>query len=190
MIPGWNGSGPGHWQTIWQRHRPEIARVEQRSWSHPVLGDWAEELERAVRAARAPSLLVAHSLGCALVAHWARAGSVARVAGGRRVAPPDVDDPTLATPRTFSPMPREPLPFPAWVVASRNDPYATFGRAEELARAWGARLLDAGRSGHLNVASGHGAWPRGAELLAALELELERGTKRESTPRAANGGWR
>jgi predicted alpha/beta hydrolase family esterase len=199
ILPGWHGSGPGHWQTLWERDRPELRRVEQASWSEPILGDWAEQLERAVRAAPSPALLVAHSLGCALVAHWARAGSVERVAGALLVAPADLDALSVATLRSFSPLPLERLPFPSWVVGSRNDPYATFERAGQLARAWGGQLLDAGKSGHINVESGHGPWPRGAALLAALELELARriGARRETdaagapqgaAPRAANGG--
>jgi predicted alpha/beta hydrolase family esterase len=199
VLPGWKGSGPGHWQTLWQRARPELRRVEQASWDEPVLGDWAETLERAVRAAPSPVLLVAHSLGCALVAHWARAGSVHRVAGALLVAPADLDDPSLGTPRSFSPLPLERLPFPSWVVGSRNDPYATFARAGQLARAWGAQLLDAGKSGHINVESGHGPWARGAALLAALEIELARRNEprrrqdaaaapQGAAPRAANGG--
>lgn len=201
ILPGWRGSGPGHWQTEWQRARPELRRVEQASWSEPVLGDWAEELEKAVRAAPSPVLIVAHSLACALVAHWARAGSVARVAGALLVAPADVDDPSLGTPRSFSPMPLERLPFPTWVVGSRNDPYASFERAGQLALAWGGQLLDAGRAGHVNVDSGHGPWPRGATLLAALEIELTRRIERRraaeaihasrgAAPRAASGGQR
>ncbi len=201
ILPGWRGSGPGHWQTVWQRARPDLRRVEQASWNEPLLGDWAEQLEKAVRSAPSPVLLVAHSLACALVAHWARAGSVARVAGALLVAPADVDDPSLGTPRTFSPMPRERLPFPSWVVGSRNDPFAPFERAGALARAWGGQFLDAGMSGHINVESGHGPWTRGADLLAALELELARRIERRradealhaahgAAPRAANGGQR
>src|SRR5574341_1326831 len=186
ILPGWKGSGPGHWQTEWQRARPELRRVEQSSWTEPVLGDWAEALERAVRGAPSPVLLVGHSLACALVAHWARAGSVERVAGALLVAPADVDDPSNGTPQSFSPMPLERLPFPSWVVGSRNDPFATFERAGELAREWGGQLLDAGRSGHINVESGHGPWPRGATLLAALEIELARRIERRRIREASN----
>lgn len=174
VLPGWNGSGAGHWQSIWQQQRPELVRVEQESWSRPALGDWASNLERAVRAAGSPVLLVAHSLACVLVAHWARAGSTERVASALLVAPADVDALEQEPLRSFSPVPRERLPFPAWLVGSRNDPYASFERATQLAKDWGAELLDAGRAGHLNTDSGHGAWPRGAALLAALELELQR----------------
>ena len=187
ILPGWNGSGPGHWQSIWQGLRPELVRVEQEDWARPVLGEWAAKLEGAVRSAPSPVLLVAHSLGCALVAHWARAGSAGKVAGALLVAPADLDALQLEPLRSFAPLPRERLPFPAWVVASRNDPYASYERAGQLARSWGAQLLDAGNAGHVNVESGHGAWPRGAELLTALEVELARRNRRQAAERAQRG---
>lgn len=57
------------------------------------------------------------------------------------------------------------LPFPALVVASENDPFARFERAEAFADAWGAAFISAGEAGHINVASGHGDWPDGEVLL-------------------------
>ena len=33
--------------------------------------------------------------------------------------------------------------------------------AEKLAGLWGATLVDAGETGHINAASGHGPWPEG-----------------------------
>ena len=27
IVPGWSGSGPSHWQTIWEREHPEYRRV-------------------------------------------------------------------------------------------------------------------------------------------------------------------
>ena len=151
VLPGLNGSGPGHWQSIWERRHREFQRVEQASWSEPRLGDWAATLERAVRAAPAPVILVAHSLACALV------------------APADVDALERVEIRSFAPMPLERLPFPSWVVASENDPFVTLDRSRSFARAWGAPFLEAGRCGHVNVASGYGPWPEGEALLAELE---------------------
>ncbi|MEY4239130.1 MAG: hypothetical protein RL339_1731, partial [Pseudomonadota bacterium] len=66
------------------------------------------------------------------------------------------------------PIPRQPLPFPAVVVASRNDPLAGFERVEGLARAWGAELHDAGAVGHLNPPAGFGPWPAGYRLIEQL----------------------
>ena len=169
VLPGLNGSGPGHWQSIWERRHREFQRVEQASWSEPRLGDWAATLERAVRAAPAPVILVAHSLACALVAHWARVGATERVAAALLVAPADVDALERVEIRSFAPMPLERLPFPSWVVASENDPFVTLDRSRSFARAWGAPFLEAGRCGHVNVASGYGPWPEGEALLAELE---------------------
>ncbi|MCA3443995.1 MAG: alpha/beta hydrolase [Rhodobacter sp.] len=68
----------------------------------------------------------------------------------------------------FSPVPTVPLGVPACVVASRNDPWMSFGHAAALARCWQARLVDLGFAGHVNVASGYGPWPGGLRLRDAL----------------------
>jgi predicted alpha/beta hydrolase family esterase len=65
-------------------------------------------------------------------------------------------------------MPMARLPFPTIVVASRDDPYVDFARAEIFAKAWGAELVDAGKAGHINTAAGYGEWPAGEALLARL----------------------
>jgi uncharacterized protein len=54
------------------------------------------------------------------------------------------------------------------LVASRNDPYCSYERAEDFAYAWGAVVVDAGESGHINAASGHGPWPEGLMRLAGF----------------------
>jgi predicted alpha/beta hydrolase family esterase len=166
VIPGLGNSGPGHWQTLWSSRRPGWMRVEQRDWDRPELGEWVDTLEQSVRTVDGPVVLVAHSLGSVLVAHWARRGSWRRVAGALLVAPADVDAarsiPSLGG---FAPIPTVRLPFPAWMVASTNDPHCAHDRARGLATAWGARFLSAGAAGHLNVASGHGRWPQGEHLL-------------------------
>jgi hypothetical protein len=75
MLPGLNGSGEAHWQTLWERDCAArdlpCARVEQRDWVHPQCDAWVAALDDALRAAEPPVLLVAHSLGCALAAHHA-----------------------------------------------------------------------------------------------------------------------
>ena len=47
-------------------------------------------------------------------------------------------------------------------MASRNDPQCPYNDAGELALAWGSTLVDAGDTGHIDTASGHGPWPEGA----------------------------
>jgi predicted alpha/beta hydrolase family esterase len=72
----------------------------------------------------------------------------------------------------FLPVPRDRLAFPTIVVGANDDPYADLLFAPDLARDIGARFIDAGAAGHINVDSGHGPWPEGslafAHFLAGL----------------------
>ena len=68
----------------------------------------------------------------------------------------------------FAPAPQAPLPFAATLVASRDDPFCSFARAQALAADWGAPLWDIGKAGHINAAAGHGDWPEGLARLQAL----------------------
>ena len=70
------------------------------------------------------------------------------------------------------PVPLAPLPFSSVVVASRTDPYLSFERAIELARAWGSSLVDAGDAGHLNTDAGYGPWPAGERILMNLAASV------------------
>ena len=169
IIPGYGDSGPEHWQSRWEAANPACRRVVQRDWLLPTLGEWLSTLEQRVAECALPPVLVAHSLGCALVAHWAtRPG--ARAKGALLVAPADVDSPahTPDEVRSFSPMPLRPFPFPSVVVASTDDPFSTMDRAARFAAAWGGRLVTLSRAGHVNADAGFGDWPAGEALLAEL----------------------
>jgi len=168
IIPGLYNSGPEHWQSQWERARGDCLRVEQRDWETPARADWVAALDAAVSAMRGPPVLVAHSTGCATVAHWAQTGG-ARARGALLVAPSDPEAPSYpAGPVGFSPMPLDKLPFPTIVVASDDDEYVTPARAAAFAHAWGARLVNLGRAGHINSASGLGSWLDGQRLLEEL----------------------
>ena len=168
IVPGLHDSGPEHWQSYWERTRGDCARVEPRDWETPVCGDWVRVLDGAVAQMRAPPVLVAHSLGCCTVAHWA-ATTQRRARGALLVAPSDVEMPTFP-PGTigFSPMPLQRLPFRSIVVTSVDDPYVSLARAAAFASAWGARLIEVGRAGHLDSASALGSWLDGQRLLDEL----------------------
>jgi predicted alpha/beta hydrolase family esterase len=169
ILPGYADSGPDHWQSHWERADPACRRVVQEDWLLPRLDDWLAALDRHVRECASPPVLAAHSLACALVAHWAASAS-APVKGALLVAPADVDS-ALHTPdevRSFSPIPLARLPFPSIVVASGDDPFVTPARAAAFARAWGSRLITLPRAAHVNADAGYGPWPEGRELLADL----------------------
>lgn len=169
IVPGLYNSGPDHWQSHWERVLPDAERVEQADWERPTLGEWVANLVDAVRR-RPGAILVAHSLGCALVTHLAHLRGRRGIAGALLVAPADVnrEGPAGRLLTGFGPMPRAPLPFPTTVVASRNDPFVRFDQALGFADDWGSHLVDLGRAGHINVESGHGPWPEGRRLLDEL----------------------
>jgi uncharacterized protein len=169
IIPGLNGSGPHHWQTRFEQSFPGARRVYQDDWRRPNRGAWVERLVAAIEAAPG-GVLVAHSLGCALVADVAAERPDLAIAAALLVAPADVESPrhTPERIRRFAPIPRKALPFRSVMVASRNDPYMALARARELANAWGAEFLDAGPVGHINIDGGFGPWPIGERILRAL----------------------
>jgi predicted alpha/beta hydrolase family esterase len=174
VLPGWQNSGPRHWQSRWEALYGD-RRVEQSDWLHPLRGDWMMRLDETIgeleASAASPQVaLVAHSLGCHLVAAWAaHSRKAARIRAALLVAPPDVErDELRAALHSFTPIVRQPLPFPALAVISGDDPFCDPARARAMAADWGARTLDAGPRGHLNSDSGLGDWPQGRQMLAQL----------------------
>lgn len=170
MLPGRGNSGPSHWQTRWEQRRGDCVRIEQREWHAPRREDWVATLVRTVGdLAPAPVILVAHSMACSLVAHWAAAGEIGTVAGALLVSTSDVDSPDWpAGPIGFSPMPLARMPFPTIVVASTDDPRVSVARSLVFARAWGAEHHVIGARGHINADSGLGDWPEGEVWLERL----------------------
>ncbi|PAU64290.1 alpha/beta hydrolase [Pseudomonas indica] len=184
IVPGWQGSADDHWQSHWQRSLPNSARVEQADWMLPRLVDWVAELERSVAADARPVVLIAHSLGCVTVAHWAAqapAASLRRVRGALLVAPADVERLGCPEPlRNFAPIPRDPLPFPSQLVGSDNDAAASAVRALEMARDWGAEAAILPGAGHINVKSGHRRWEQGFGYLYRLQNRIEQLERRRA----------
>jgi predicted alpha/beta hydrolase family esterase len=174
IVPGLGGSGAGHWQTVWQSEIPGAVRVEQADWDEPRRGPWIEALRRAI-AEWPGAIVVAHSLGCMLLAHVLAEHPEAPVSGALLVAPADVERPSPAPEcvRRFAPIPLRSLPFPSIVVASGNDPFAAFERAESLARSWGSELVAIGEAGHINVEAGFGPWPEGRAILDRLMSRID-----------------
>lgn len=184
IVPGWQGSPEEHWQSHWQRVLPSASRVEQADWLTPEREAWVAELGRAIAAAPAEVVLIAHSLGCITVAHWAAqadARTLAKVRGALLVAPADVERAGCPAPlQNFAPIPQRRLPFPSLLVGSDNDPAATPLRALELARRWGADPLLLSGAGHINVKSGHRQWEQGFAYLYRLQSLIEAQARRRA----------
>lgn len=185
-VPGLGGSGPSHWQTLWESARPDTVRVELGMWNTPHRNAWVTKLDQAIRQAQAPVILAAHSLGCLAVAWWAeltRQPYGWPVAGALLVAPADADRPKAQDElKAFGPTPKGPLPFPSIVVASTDDPWVDIDRAHSLAVGWGSHFIDAGAQGHLNAASGIGWWQEGQDLLERVIAAASDGKGRARHP--------
>ena len=169
ILPGWYDSGAAHWQSLWEAKYGYV-RVHQHDWERPLRGDWQIQLEEAVLACDEPAVLVAHSLGCILVAAWAaHTRNAHRVKGALLVAPGDAErDEIRGQLPSWSPIARQRLPFASILLGSRNDPYCRFERAQGLAADWGARFVDYGERGHINADSNLGDWPEGQAWLQEL----------------------
>ena len=171
ILPGWQNSGPAHWQSRWEALYGDV-RVQQHDWMRPLRGDWIARLEEVLLEQTAPVILVAHSLGCLLTAAWAaHSRNTQRVQGALLVAPGDPEREELqGALKSWTPIVTKALPFPSLLLGSHNDPYCSFERARDFADAWGAEFIDYGARGHINADSGLDDWPEGRTFLARLGL--------------------
>lgn len=180
IVPGLRDAVADHWQT----HLEASLRAQGRSVASVApMGrddlDCAKRvaaIDAALRAIDAPVIVVAHSGGCVMLAHWAATHGPRTVQAALLATPPDFERPMPAGYPTLDalraggwlPVPQERLPFPSILAASRNDPLGGTVRSATLARAWGSRLFDLGAVGHLNPASGYGPWPLAGHLIEQL----------------------
>jgi predicted alpha/beta hydrolase family esterase len=179
IVPGLRDHVPGHWQTLLQaqleREGRKVACVPRRTDAKLSCEAWVEDIQTSLVAIAGPVVVVAHSGGVAMVAHWAqryrrviRGALLATPADLERPLPPGYPTEEALRQNGWLPLPRQPLPFPSIVAASTNDPLGQFDRIAGLARDWGSRLVSLGEVGHLNPASGYGTWPGAQDLIARL----------------------
>jgi uncharacterized protein len=166
IVPGLRDHVPQHWQTLLAAQLPRVVSVPPMGRDDLDCGVRVAAIEHAAQAIDGPLIIVAHSGGCIMVAHWAQQ-TRRPVLGALLATPPDFDTPMpegypaidALTLGGWLPVPRKVLPFPSIVAASRNDPLGRFVRVSALAHDWGSRVVDIGEAGHLNPASGYGPWP-------------------------------
>lgn len=175
IVPGLSDSSPEHWQSRWELKLSTARRVVQDDWERPTFQAWTSRLVEEVEKCTRPVVIIAHSLGAATTVHAAPRFSRNKVVGAFLVSAPS--SATLASypeiEHLFAPLPRDPLPFPSLLVASRNDTLCDMQTATDYALDWGAHLIDAGDAGHINVTSGHGPWPEGLLSFAGFLARLQ-----------------
>jgi len=176
FVPGLRDHVENHWQTHAARAMPGSITVEPLAVDGLSRAARVAALDSALRAIPGEVVIVAHSAGCLTTVHWALAPTRS-IRAALLVTPADIDHPLPAgypgvdalKQGGWLPIPRKVLPFPALVVASRNDPLAAFDRVAGFADVWGAVLHDAGDVGHLNPAAGYGPWSGLSGLLDQLD---------------------
>lgn len=173
IVPGLNNSDEKHWQTFWEKSLQNTSRVKQRDWDHPQRDEWVQALGDTIQKLDKDTIIIAHSLGVATTVIYLtqNQGKIPlNLKGAFLVSPSDIDN--IEVIKSFAPMPLEKLPIPACVVASENDPFVSMERAEFFASAWGVKLFNAGKLGHINSATDLREWEQGRAFLAAFEQSI------------------
>jgi len=176
IVPGLREHVPDHWQTLLAQQLGRVRTVPPLEHDKLSCAARVAAIETELQRIDGPVVLVAHSAGAIMVAHWALRSS-RPIHGALLAAPADLETPLPAgypelpvlRAHGWLPIPRSPLPFRSIVAASTNDPLARFERVAGFAADWGSRLEDIGAAGHLNPASGFGEWPRAMALLQQLD---------------------
>lgn len=165
IVPGLEGSPAPHWQHWWAATDPSALMVDLSDPARPSPAVWEAELASMILH-HPDCVLVGHSLGAVLIARMLARWPQLKVRAAMLVAPAE----TRGSDRIghFGPIPETRFDIPTKVVASRNDPWMSFGRAAELTREWGSDLVDLGHAGHINVASGFGPWANGKFIRDSL----------------------
>lgn len=169
IIPGYQGSGPDHWQTWIESKQLNFHRIQQKDWNNPDIAEWAANIDKAIAGYDLQSVvLVAHSLGCLTVAEWVKRYNK-RVKAALLVAPPDADlIRKKVNENLIAETPTHHIPFRTTLVASSNDPWISIETAENYAKSWGSEFINIGDAGHINNLSGYGVWEQGYEILKRL----------------------
>ena len=176
IIPGLREHVPQHWQTLLEAKLAKVRSVPPLETDKLSCAARVEAIQRELEQIDGPVILVAHSAGVLMVAHWAARYS-RPIKGALLAAPPDLQatwpenypTPDSLRANGWDPLPNGPLPFPSILAASSNDYLASFEAACHLAEGWGSQLVNLGEVGHLNPASGYGEWARAEEFIRELD---------------------
>lgn len=176
LVPGLRGPVEDHWQTRLAATLPTARTVPPLGRTEPSLVARLSLLDRIVDDVDGPVVIVAHSAGVLVTVHWATTYEGTSVVGALLATPPALATelpsgyPSVGLLRDngWLPIPRRPLPFASILATSTDDALGNPVRLRALAKAWGSREHSLGAVGHLNPASGFGAWPQATSLIEQL----------------------
>jgi len=187
LVPDVDSDGPAYWQHRWAGSRIDCAVVDMGHCHRPDRNDWITRIDRAVRRADAPVVLVGHGVGALAIAGWSMLygqEAPSAVIGALLIGPTDPTEAIHAERlRSFAPLPPAILPFPSLVIASEDDPTITADRAFSMARQWGSGFARFGECGRFGLVDGLDDWPQGQQLLDAFIEMIEPDAARPDTTR-------
>ena len=137
IVPGLRGHVADHWQTLLAEGLEKVVTVPPLDSDTLSCQARVEAIAQTLERIDGPVILVAHSAGVLMVAHWVAQQGAARcrhsIRGALLVTPPDLDAswpshyPSAHAMQAggWHPLPRMKLPFPSLVVMSHNDPLAS-----------------------------------------------------------------
>ncbi|MBO0962464.1 alpha/beta fold hydrolase [Neobacillus sp. MM2021_6] len=173
IIHGLGGSGSDHWQT-WlakelTKRNYHVCYPTFSRFNAPNKKVWLEELHEAIKTLPAKHQLtvITHSLGCFLWLHYA-AGQRNRIANQVILVAPPSPNVILSEAKTFYPVPLKKSNLSGAAketlfIHSTNDPYCSMVDTTGYLNL-GFPSIVLPNSGHINIDSGHGKWPRILDL--------------------------
>jgi predicted alpha/beta hydrolase family esterase len=195
LLPGWQNSGAGHWQSQWQ-HQFGYLRVEQHDWMRPLRGDWIARLEDVLLSVESPVPCWWRTAWAA--SWWPRGPHIHVTAGGCKaallVAPGDAErDELRPVLPSWSPPVLQRLPFRSCLVASSDDPYCSLD-VPQNSPAPGVPSWSTWAHWGISMPSPGWAWPQGQDLLQDLISPLRKETHGDQKtqrpgPRAGSAAW-
>lgn len=176
IVPGLREHVADHWQTFLQNRLCNVRSVPPLETNKLDCAARVRAIQHALEQIEGPVILVAHSAGVLMVAHWAAQHS-RPIKGALLAAPPDLDaswpegypSHDVLKANGWSPLPQVPLPFRSIVVASTNDHLASLEAVTRIAQGWNSELVNLGDVGHLTPASGYGEWPQAEVFIQDLD---------------------
>ena len=175
LVPGLRDHVADHWQTLLEAKLPQTRSVPPLEQDKLSRAARVAALDDAIANIDGPVILVAHSAGVMITAHWAQT-HCRPIHGALLATPADLETPLppgyptmdVLLDHGWLPVPRSRLPFPSILAVSSNDALCSTQRAKKMATRWGSRLVELGDVGHLNPFAGYGPWPMAETLIDSL----------------------
>lgn len=180
IVPGVGGSDEQHWQTWLENSVACSSRVMQADWNKPILNEWVNQLFQHIQTIKKPIQIVAHSFGCLttiaainqypVLKHWIDSIILVAPANPTRFNSTGFGTNTDNFVELFQ---QFHISIPTLMIISENDPWLEFDDAIAYAKLWNVPYVNQGCAGHINVASGFGAWPEILDHMQSVHTQHE-----------------